>query len=1659
MKLAKKLPGSAAWVGLSLLLALLPLAARAMSTTTVQGTLYRADGGVAKGTLLLSWPTFTTASNEAVASGSKTVVIGSDGWVSVALVSNYGASPDGTYYTAVLHLSDGTTSTEYWLVPTTTTANIGGVRTQVMPAYIAARSVNKQYVDTAMAAYSAGLVPATGGTMTGSLTLSGDPVAAQQASTKHYVDQAVTSLLPLSGGWLQGPLNLNADPASDSQAATKHYVDQSALSGVQKSGGTMTGALTLSGDPVASQQASTKHYVDQAVTSLLPLSGGWLQGPLNLHADPASDSQAATKHYVDQSALSGVQKSGGTMTGALTLSGDPVAAQEASTKHYVDQAVTSLLPLSGGWLQGPLTLNADPSTALQAATKHYVDAAILPESQITNLAADLAAKASLSSPIFTAPTATADPSAALGLATKQYVDAHAGADATKVPLVGGTMSGSLILSTNPDNTSPSLQAATKNFVMNHSEVSVTDFGAVGDWATDNRAAFNSAVLYAQANNKTLFVPAGNYLLSDAVDFRGVSIRGVPILGSNGAQGSTLISSACHDAIASPESADAGAKQLDGGLWSIRDLTVMLNASRDATAQFNSVVNTSGTAVTWVSGSKFACLINGPGTAVVRINGSNYSVSSATDTTLTLTTSAGTQTSAALWSAGTFVNRKRWALQRSAFANNPASWVGQTVGAAKSLGATTITLGWAPVLNSTWGVAANGAVQDGATVCNYYGIVGAVLQNVTCGMQGTADAEFNPGDTITAVNPWLYTDTTDDFPGVEIGNAAFAFPQRNADTGMNNMTASSHENIRVLAWQAPGGNANNTGGWFTQITPYGAHFKNLMARFTTFGFIEAQVAEDLDQQIRTQGTQDAAVFEGFEMHTPVPFVGVSGDFVSLNNFQMYSGTYDAIKVPSRGLILLQPTDPKCSGCMFKSMPMGAWNIRNMYNEPGYTGTYYGPYAQIQGGTMQFHGGMMASQPGPIIWDAVASQTYNTSLTSGVVPAMIVNGAGNKFHNAGVNNVAGEAIDNSQGGTEWDGLQPYGMKDTFQIPARFGPANRIDEAFLRTLSTGADTYQSGNGLFLTPDNLANWLTIGTQYVVADATAPITGKYLVMPAHPGVSLAIRVNGYDNWFVGTSFPKGTGTLVVKLRPVLTTAGTLQVAKATGNIGSAPCSLTAGVWSTCTVRYDATAASVGDKITVQGAWNGTDTAFSPATEIDMAYMAAIPDFTTLYATNATVANLTATSPITLPGAPSTTNQAANKGYVDGIVAPYMPLAGGMFTGNVTLVGSPSTTNMAANKGYVDMVTAPLATSPQGTIFAGPMALTGAHSYWRIYSIGQLAREVQFRATVGGANQTSGGTAIVSGGSGSPGNAFDGSNSTYCWINDLLWIGYQFPAPVTVAEFTVVGSGPGNMGAHPVLQYSDDGSTWSAIPTVFSPTWLDQQMSVFDVYPSLAPSYRPLSASDIPTGIPEASIANLTIDLASKAATSVTVNGHALTSNVVISASDLTTGTVPHAQLPALVSGDIPANAANTSGTAAGLSANIAESQVTNLVTDLAAKAPLASPTFTTQATAPKFIGAIAGESDVAYSATPTFVSTSNLNYISLTGSVTSSTLAAGANGQTINLVICQDATGSRAFVWPATVRGGGTIGSTASTCSSQRFTYVGALSKWVSAGAIQTGL
>jgi hypothetical protein len=187
-----------------------PRAMAAPAMTTVSDVVYRADGSPASGVVLISWPAFTAADGTPVAAGSTSAALGGGGALQVALVSNVGAAPSGTYYTAVFQLED-VVRTEYWLVGTTSPATLASVRATpgtgvtsqvVSKQYVdSALAANKAYVDSAVVAAGSGSFVAKGGdTMTGPLTLAGDPTGSSQASTKHYVDTGLSVKANLIGG-------------------------------------------------------------------------------------------------------------------------------------------------------------------------------------------------------------------------------------------------------------------------------------------------------------------------------------------------------------------------------------------------------------------------------------------------------------------------------------------------------------------------------------------------------------------------------------------------------------------------------------------------------------------------------------------------------------------------------------------------------------------------------------------------------------------------------------------------------------------------------------------------------------------------------------------------------------------------------------------------------------------------------------------------------------------------------------------------------------------------------------------------------------------------------------------------------------------------------------------------------------------------------------------------------------------------------------------------------------------------------------------------------------------------------------------------------------------------------------------------------------------
>lgn len=101
-------------------------------------------------------------------------------------------------------------------------------------------------------------LPKAGGTMTGYITLNGDPSSALHAVSKQYVDNG---FLAKAGGTMTGYITLHAAPSSANHAATKAYVDNlvtNSVSGVSSVNG-QSGAVTITAGSIGAAQTSHTH--------------------------------------------------------------------------------------------------------------------------------------------------------------------------------------------------------------------------------------------------------------------------------------------------------------------------------------------------------------------------------------------------------------------------------------------------------------------------------------------------------------------------------------------------------------------------------------------------------------------------------------------------------------------------------------------------------------------------------------------------------------------------------------------------------------------------------------------------------------------------------------------------------------------------------------------------------------------------------------------------------------------------------------------------------------------------------------------------------------------------------------------------------------------------------------------------------------------------------------------------------------------------------------------------------------------------------------------------------------------------------------------------------------------------------------------------------
>lgn len=153
------------------------------------------------------------------------------------------------------------------------------------------------------------------------------------------------------------------------------------------------------------------------------------------------------------------------------------------------------------------------------------------------------------------------------------------------------------------------------------------------------------------------------------------------------------------------------------------------------------------------------------------------------------------------------------------------------------------------------------------------------------------------------------------------------------------------------------------------------------------------------------------------------------------------------------------------------------------------------------------------------------------------------------------------------------------------------------------------------------------------------------------------------------------------------------------------------------------------------------------------------------------------------------------------------------------------------------------------------IALAGAgseptHLYWRVVFIGitpnqfsgapnaHASAEIDFRATAGGTDLASGGTAIASSYQlySEPYRAFDNITSGgMSWASATSnigeWIGYQFPAPVQVRQLWYLPSYFGSLQSAPsaiAIEHSDNGTSWTRVREFTGLNWSLATPKTFD---------------------------------------------------------------------------------------------------------------------------------------------------------------------------------------------------------------------------------------
>jgi hypothetical protein len=160
-----------------------------------------------------------------------------------------------------------------------------------------------------------------------------DPVSAQDAATKNYVDTAGGAFLPLAGGTMTGVIDMGnhkiinvTDPTSSKDAVNLEYLSSQLAFYLPLSGGTMSGLINMGGNkitalatPTVSTDAANKAYVDSVATGF--------------NVQPACF--AATTTNLNATYLNGASGVGATLTNAGSLTAFTTDGQTPATNARI----------------------------------------------------------------------------------------------------------------------------------------------------------------------------------------------------------------------------------------------------------------------------------------------------------------------------------------------------------------------------------------------------------------------------------------------------------------------------------------------------------------------------------------------------------------------------------------------------------------------------------------------------------------------------------------------------------------------------------------------------------------------------------------------------------------------------------------------------------------------------------------------------------------------------------------------------------------------------------------------------------------------------------------------------------------------------------------------------------------------------------------------------------------------------------------------------------------------------------------------------------------------------------------------------------------------------------------------------------------------------